>query len=137
MAAVTRDLPALDIVVAGEHARSSSTIAASGAYVVVVTTTVAALAYTLTSVYLGAIAGDTLASHLRLGPRRSPALSHRLLAGAQSGATHARVAMLDHVAELQDALGELTREPVSIDIGAEVLEVADATWRDAADSTGA
>ncbi len=50
IAAVTRDLPALEILVAGEHARSFSTIAVSGAYVVVVTTTVRALAYTLTSV---------------------------------------------------------------------------------------
>ena len=133
---MTRDLPALEILLAGEHAANFSTIAASGAYVVVVTTTVRALAYTLTSVYLGAIAGDTLASHLRLSPQRSPALSHRLLSGAQSGATHARVAMLDHAAELQTALVDLTGQQVRVDVGAQVLQDAGAAWRDAADSAG-
>jgi hypothetical protein len=125
---VASDLPDLQIVVAGEHARSSSTIATSGAYVVIVSTTVPALAVTLTSVYLGVIDGDTSASHLRLAPRRAALLTHRVLTGLQPGATHARACMLDHSAELRDALAQLTHADVRVDIAPDVLEHASAAW---------
>jgi hypothetical protein len=128
--AVTADLPALSILVAGEPARSSSTIAATGGYVVVVTTTVPALALTLTSAYLGALARDAelSAAHLRLAPQLQPQLSHRFLTGWQPGSTHARACMLDHAAQLRDALAELTGAPVTIDVGSDVLEHAAGAW---------
>lgn len=131
--AVAPELPDLLILVAGERARSSSTIAASGAYVVVVTSTVSALALTLTSVYLAPIAaaGDTSASHLRLAPRCEPQLAHCVLSGQQAGSTHARTCMLDHAMQLREALAQLTGQQVAIDVEPAALEHAAAVWQDA------
>ena len=127
---VAVDLPALSIVVAGRHAPSSSTIATTGGYVVVVTTTLPELALTLTSVYLGALAddGELSAAHLCLVPGYAPQLSHRFLTDRRPGSTHARACMLDHVAQLRDALGALTAAAVTIDVGPDVLALAAGAW---------
>jgi hypothetical protein len=48
--------------------------------------------------------------------------------GARAGLTHARACLLDHAAELQAALVDLTREPVSVDVGPRSLEQATRAW---------
>jgi hypothetical protein len=42
---------------------------------------------------------------------------------------HARACLLDHAAELQQALGELTGEQVLVDVPAGALERAARAWR--------
>ena len=81
--------------------------------------------------YLGEIDGDTAASHLHLGPGPEEHLSQRVLPGDQPGLTHARTCLLDHGAELQAALGELTGEAVSVDVGPRALDQAAEAWQQA------
>ena len=49
----------------------------------------------------------------------------------QPGLTHARTCLLDHGAELQAALGELTGEAVSVDVGPRALDQAAEAWQQA------
>lgn len=136
-----RELPGLTVTVAGESHESSSTLASVGGYVVVVATTAPRLRATLTSAYLGAIDGDTAATHLLLAPDRRPELLHRILpaaplsaastpGGPQPETAHARSCVLDHAAELQQLLAELADDIVKIDVGPAALERAAAAWPD-------
>ena len=116
------------VAIAATPEPSSTTIATAGAYVVVVATTLPERAVGLTSCYLGEIDGDTAASHLHLGPGPQERLSQRVLPGAQPGLTHARTCLLDHAAELQTALAELTGETISVNVGARALDQAASAW---------
>lgn len=122
------ELPAITIAIAGQPQPSSSTITTVGAYVVVLATALPELAVTLTSVYVGEIGDDSAVTHLRLTPAHAAELEHRLLTGQQPGETHARSCLLDHTAELQQLLGELGDEPVSIDVAAAALKRAADAW---------
>jgi hypothetical protein len=131
MPRVADALPGISLTLAGELVDSETTLATVSAYVVVLASVVPRLAVTLTSTYLGQIDGDTAASHLRLLPdaalpltssHASP-LSQHVLPGAQPGSTHLRLCLLDHVAELQQLLGDLTRGVVAIDIAATTFDL--------------
>ncbi|MDQ3849582.1 MAG: hypothetical protein M3296_03070 [Actinomycetota bacterium] len=122
------ELPGLAITIAGEDQHSSSTITAVGGYVVVVATALPTAAVTLTSVYVGQIGGDTALTHLRLAPGRAAELHQRTLAGHQPGQTHTRTCLLDHTAELQQLLAELTDQRVSIAIAPAALQRAERAW---------
>lgn len=126
--AVTPDLPAMAVVAGGHNAHCSSAIETVGGYVVVVTTSVRTLAVTLVSTYVGAIDGDTATTHLRLAPGRPAQLHQRLLSGAQPGQTHAAACLLDHTAELQELLIDVTGETVSIDVGTHTVQAAERAW---------
>jgi hypothetical protein len=117
------------VAIASAPERSSTTIATAGAYVVVVATTLPDRAVGLTSCYLGEIDGDTAASHLHLGPGPEERLAQRVLPGDQPGLTHARTCLLDHAAELQEALAQLTGQAVSVDVTPSALERAAEAWR--------
>ena len=51
-----------------------------------------------------------------------------MLPGDQPGLTHARTCLLDHAAELQTALAELTGEAVSVDVAPRALDQAATAW---------
>jgi hypothetical protein len=125
---VRHQLPDLEITIGGRTQRSSSTIATVGAYVVVVASTVSDHAITLTSCYLGAIDGDSAATHLLLTPGAPARLQQRVLPGLQPGETHARACLLDHVAELQGALTHCGDQPIHIDVGPHALQRAAGAW---------
>ncbi|MGI8730186.1 MAG: hypothetical protein ACR2LK_09395 [Solirubrobacteraceae bacterium] len=123
------DLPDLTIQVAGSTEPASSAIDSLGGYVVVVTTSLPDRGVTLVSVYLSALGGDSAASHLAMTPGHDARLQHRLLTGLQPGSTHARGCMLDHAAELQQLLADLTASRVSVDAGATALQRAADIWQ--------
>ena len=122
------ELDSFRITVAGELAASSTTIGTVGAYVVVVATTVPAQSLNLTSCYLAALGGAIAASHLRLGPARSEQLRVEVLECPGRVDQHARACLLDHAAELQHTLAELTGADVSVDVNPRALERAVEAW---------
>ena len=122
------ELDSFRITVAGELATSSTTIGALGAYVVVVATTVPDRVAGVTSCYLGDVGGAIAASHLRLGPHGSAQLRVEVLDRPTHVDDHARACLLDHAAELQHALAELTGADVSVDVSPRALERAVEAW---------
>jgi hypothetical protein len=75
------------------------------------------------------LASPTGVSRLRLAPRQRPAIAQRVLTGLP-GASHERACLLDHAAELRDALRELLEdEQVSVELDEEALERAARVWR--------
>lgn len=108
--------------------QSSTTIATAGAYAVVVATALPTRALALTSAYLAEPGGDIAASHLLIAGHGPSAPRQRVLPGRQAGETHARMCLLDHAAELQAVLHELTDQDIAIDITPEALARADAAW---------
>lgn len=123
------DLPGVQLLIDDVDTPCSTAIDTIGAYVVVLTSTVHAHAVTVVSSYAGAIDADTAATHLRLAPGRAPQLHQRVLTGPQAGATHARSCLLDHTAELQQLLIELTDTAVRILIAPTALGRAAGAWR--------
>jgi hypothetical protein len=82
-------------------------------YVVAVATTLPDQVLGLTSCYLSAFGGEIAASHLRLGPDRYQRLSAQALLPAPHATQHARACLLDHAAELQQTIVELTDDSKS------------------------
>ena len=122
-------LDSLHVAIAGADVQSSTTIGTVGAYVVVVASAIPDCVLGLTSCYLGDVGGAIAASHLRLGPDRAEQLTAQVLPPAPHVDQHARACLLDHTAELQQALAELTGEQVLIDVPARALERAARAWR--------
>jgi hypothetical protein len=122
------ELDSFRVTVAGELASSSTTIGTVGAYVVVVATTAPAQLLNLTSCYLAALGGAIAASHLRLGPTGGEHLRVEILGRPAHVDEHARACLLDHAAELQHALVDLTGGDVSVDIDPHALERAVDAW---------
>jgi hypothetical protein len=97
-------------------------------YVVAVISVLPSRAVTLASCYLATLAGETAASHVRLAPGRPAGFSQRMPDG-MSGETRARACLLDHAAELRDALHDLLEdERVSVELAEETLERAARVW---------
>ncbi len=82
----------------------------------------------MTSCYLGQPDGAIAASHLRLGPRRYEHLHAHVLPQPLHVAEHARACLLDHAAELQHTIAELTGAHVLVDIPAAALARASQAW---------
>ena len=99
---------------------------------VVLSSVLESRAITLVSCYLADLGGPTAVSHMRLAPGRAPQVAQRVLGGLP-GQSHARACLLDHAAELRDALGELLEdEEVSVELAEDTLEQAARVWsRDA------
>ena len=127
------EIPSIELTIQGAREPSSTTIASVGAYAVIVATVVPGRGVTLTSCYLAAMVGDVAATHLSSAPGRRPQIHHRVLPGEQPGETHARVCLLDHVAELQAIAGDVVDNVVAIDVGPAALEHAARVWRKPSD----
>ena len=134
-ARVRIELESFRVEIAGAAVGSSTTIGSVGGYVVVVATTVPDQVLGLTSCYLGQLDGAIAASHLRLGPDGDEWLSAHVLPRAAHVGEHARACLLDHAAELQQALVDLTGEQVLVDVAAGALERAVEAWGPAAPDT--
>lgn len=126
-------LDAITVTLDAQPQRSSTTIASAGAYAVVVATALPDLGVTLTSAYLGDMSGDTAASHLTIARPTGALLAQRMLPGVQPGETHARVCVLDHVAELQSTLASVIDDvdQVAIDVSPDALQRAASSWQTA------
>jgi hypothetical protein len=108
--------------------RCATAIENASGYVVVLSSVLEIRAVTLVSCYLADLAGPTAASHMRLAPGPPSRVSQRVLSGL-AGQSHARACVLDHAAELRDALGELLEdEEVSVELAEETLEQAARVW---------
>lgn len=121
-------LTAIDVAINGAAQVSETTIGAIGGHAVVLTTALPDRGVTLTSSYLAAMRGDIAASHLCSTPGAPPQIEQHVLPGQQPGQTHAQACLLDHVAELQARLAELTGATVTVDVAQSTLEHADSAW---------
>ena len=109
----------------GGELRSETLIASSGAHVVVLTSVVADLALTLCSCYLGDLADRCAVSHLRCTPAGN-AFTQRVVEDL-GGVSLARGCLLDHAAELREAIQAAGRE-VRVEISDAALEQASSVW---------
>jgi len=122
------ELPGLQVVADEWSEWCATTIENAGGYVVTVSSVLTSQAVTLVSSYLADLAGPTAVSHLRLVPGLPPQVSQRVLEGLP-GQSHPRACLLDHAAQLRDAVGELlVDEEVGVEVGEETLERASRVW---------
>jgi hypothetical protein len=126
------ELDSFQVQVAGATVASSTTIGAVGGDVLVVATTLPDQVISLTSCYLSEFGGEIAASHLRSGPNRYQQVTAQVLPPAPHVEQHARACLLDHAAELQQAIADLTGEQVLVDVAAGALERAVEAWGPAA-----
>jgi hypothetical protein len=124
------ELDSFDVRVDGTAVGSSTTIGSVGAYLVVVATAIPDLVIGVTSCYLGGLGEKVMASHLRLGPGRFEQLRAERLAHSPFVAERARFCLLDHAAELQRALVDLTASDIRVDIKDAALARAAEAWGD-------
>jgi uncharacterized small protein (DUF1192 family) len=123
-------LTGINVAVGDGIASSSTTMGAIGGYAIVVATVLADRGITLTSSYLSAMIGDIAASHLCSAPGAdAPRIEQHILPGQQPGQTHAQACLLDHVAELQQRVAELSDELVRVKLSDRALAQADEAWR--------
>jgi hypothetical protein len=116
------------IALAGRPQRSSSSMETAGGHVLVIGTTLPEQALALTSCYLSAGDGDVSVIHLRLDPAGGEQHTYTRLPGQHLGSTHTSRCLLDHAAQLNEALASLIGEPVAIDVGLDALEHAADVW---------
>jgi hypothetical protein len=109
----------------GGELRSETLIASSGAHVVVLTSVVADLALTLCSCYLGDLADRCAVSHLRC-TLAGTAFTQRVVEDL-GGVSLARGCLLDHAAELREAIQAAGRE-VRVEISDATLQQASSVW---------
>jgi hypothetical protein len=119
----------ITVSLAGRATPSETTLATVGAYVVVVATTLPDVGGHLTSVYLAALnVGPIAASHLLTAPGEPPRITQRGLHAGPASVTHARACLLDHAAELRDALAARTAQAVGVDVPTATLQTAEQAW---------
>jgi len=109
----------------GGELRSETLISSSGAHVVVLTSVVADLALTLCSCYLGDLADRCAVSHLRC-TLAGNAFTQRVVEDL-GGVNLARGCLLDHAAELREAIQAAGRE-VRVKISDAALQQASSVW---------
>ena len=108
--------------------RCATAIENASGYVVILSSVLEGRAVTLVSCYLADLGGPAAVSHMRLAPGQPPRVAQRVLEGLP-GQSHARACLLDHAAELRDALGELLEdEEVSVELAEDTLEQAARVW---------
>ena len=109
----------------------STTIGTVGGYAVIVASALPDLGIALTSSYLAALVGDIAASHLCSMPGGPPLIDQHVLPGDQPGQTHAQTCLLDHVAELRNALDTFRGAGaiVTVTLADAALQLADRAWR--------
>ena len=112
---------------ADEWSESCSTaIQGVSGYVVVVISVLESRGLLVASSYLANLSGRTAVSHLRSG-RSGPAMFAQRMIEAMPGETHARACLLDHAAELRDAVDELG-EAVTVEVSDAALDRAARVW---------
>lgn len=128
MGAMRVELPGLQVVADEWSEWCATTIENASGYVVTVSSVLASQAVTLVSCYLADLAGPTAVSHLRVAPGQPPQIAQRVLDGLP-GQSHARACLLDHAAQLRDAVEELlVDEEVGVELGEDTLERASRVW---------
>ena len=117
------------VVHADEWSETCSTaIHSVSGYVVVVISVLESRAVLVASSYLANLSGRTAASHLRTCPGRPGSFTQRIIE-RMAGQTHARACLLDHAAELRDALDELMPdEEVMVEVSDRALAQAARVW---------
>jgi len=120
---VRRQVPDVNIHVAGEHYQTATLASAEDPYIVCVSTTIAALAHELHSSYLGhQHSNGTVVSHLELTPGRPPRTWVEHHDATELPVTHARARLLlDHLAELLKTLDHIAPGRVEVDVGDSAL----------------
>jgi len=118
------------VVRADEWSETCSTaIDSVSGYVVVVISVLESRALLVVSAYLAHVGGPTAVSHLRSSPSGPSRFRQRIIE-RMPGQTHARACLLDHAAELRDALDELLAdEEVTVEVSEEALARAAGVWR--------
>lgn len=114
---------------ADEWSESCSTaIHSVSGYVVVVISVLESRALLVASSYLANLSGRTAASHLRTSPGTPGSFAQRIIE-RMPGQTHARACLLDHAAEVRDALEELLEdEQVTVEVSDRALAQATRVW---------
>jgi hypothetical protein len=117
------------VVRADEWSETCSTaIHSVSGYVVVVISVLKSRALLVASSYLADLGGRTAASHLRSSPGVRGEFDQRIIE-RMPGQTHARACLLDHAAEVRDALEELIPdEEVSVEVSEQALAQATRVW---------
>ena len=106
----------------------STAIESASGYVVVVISVLESRTLLLASSYLANLSGRTAVSHLHSHPG-SPGVFAQRIIEAMPGETHARACLLDHAAELRDALGELLAdERATVEVSDQALAQATRVW---------
>jgi len=117
------------VVRADEWSETCSTaIHSVSGYVVVVISVLESRALLVASSYLANLSGRTAASHLRSSPTVRGEFAQRIIE-RMPGQTHARACLLDHAAEIRDALEELLPgEEVMVEVSDQALAQAAHVW---------
>jgi hypothetical protein len=106
----------------------STAIDSVSGYVVVVISVLESRALLVASAYLAHVGGPTAVSHLRSSPGRASRFRQRIIE-RMAGQTHARACLLDHAAELRDALDEvIPDEEVTVEVSDCALAQATRVW---------
>jgi len=128
IAAMRLELDGLEVHADEWSERCATVIESASGYVVVVCSVFGSRAVPLVSCYLADLAGPTAVSHLRLAPGQPPQVAQRGLEGL-AGQAQSRAYLLDHAAELRDALDELLEdEEISVELSDQALERAARVW---------
>ena len=121
------ELPAPIVRIDGARVRAYTELTYAGAHQLTLSTALPALGIELDSSYLGhPDAGESIASHLQLGPGLSPQTWVECHAAAALPVSHARRRCLyDHLLELQQLLCATGAGEVSVELADEALQVVD------------
>ena len=125
------------VVRADEWSETCSTaIDSVSGYVVVVISVLESRRLLVASAYLAHVGGPTAVSHLRSNPHAPGRFRQRIIE-RMPGQTHARACLLDHAAEVRDALDELIPdEEVMVEVSDEALARAAHVWSRCAKDLG-
>ena len=120
-------LPKLTIRVDGSRVSASTEFSYAGAHQPTLSTALPSLGIELQSCYLGHPgAGESIASHLQLGPDLSPQTWVELHDAHELPVSAARRRCLyDHVLQLQELLGGVSGAQVSVEVADDALERVD------------
>ncbi len=121
------ELGGLVVVCGDRREQVDGWIESTGGHVVAVGSVVASMALTVHSAYLAGLDGRAAVSHLRAAPGRRGVFAQRLVEELP-GVTIARGCLLDHAAELRDAVQWAAEEEASVEIDDEALDRAAGLW---------
>lgn len=120
-------LPELSVRLDGARVPAYTELVYAGAYQLTLSTALPALGIELDSSYLGhPDAGESIASHLQLGPGLSPQTWVETHAATELPVSaERRRCLLDHVLVLQQLIGSATGGEVTVELQDDALELVD------------
>ena len=119
-------LPDPLVQIDGRRVRASSLLGYAGAYQLTLSTALPELGTELHSSYLGHPEGEAWVAHLVLAPEAAPAITSRLVSGAELPvADDRRRCLYDHLAQLHEHLVEITAGAVQVELADRALELLD------------